>query len=180
MINYQLIADSMHYYAAHGYQAIDAPWLISKASIDITRPEGTRYFETFAGNLVASGEQSFLHIRDSLKPGRYQCATPCFRDEKVLDDLHRLYFFKVELIEVRPPNPQDALKLMISEAVGFFSQYADGEVVETDQGLDIFINGVEVGSYGIRKHEDFLWVYGTGIAEPRFSQALKFPRSVMA
>jgi hypothetical protein len=44
--------------------------------------------------------------------------------------------------------------------------------VKTDVGYDLEINGIEVGSYGRREVGDFTWVYGTGLALPRFSQAL--------
>jgi hypothetical protein len=31
-------------------------------------------------------------------------------------------------------------------------------------------NGFELGSYGVRQYHDITWIYGTGIAEPRFSK----------
>lgn len=38
---------------------------------------------------------------------------------------------------------------------------------------DIDINGVEVGSYLVRSLGDYIWICGTVLAEPRFSQALE-------
>lgn len=45
--------------------------------------------------------------------------------------------------------------------------------VEIDEfSYDLEINNIEVGSYGIRQYKNLFWVYGTGLAEPRFSQAI--------
>lgn len=38
---------------------------------------------------------------------------------------------------------------------------------------DIVFRGIELGSYGIREHKYLKWVYGTGLAEPRFSNVLQ-------
>ena len=171
MIDYAKIAKAVSYYKNHGYEYIEVPWFVSQETIDVTRPPGARYFDTFAGHLVASGEQSFIEIRKTLKEGhRYQCVTPCFRDE-AHDDLHRLYFLKQELILVGEFGNKE-LADMIDTAMGFFDLYGDPKVVQTDIGFDIFINDIEVGSYGLRRHEDFHWVYGTGCAEPRLTQSL--------
>ena len=47
------------------------------------------------------------------------------------------------------------------------------EIIKTDIGYDITINGEELGSYGIRKCEFLKWIYGTGCAEPRLSTLIK-------
>jgi hypothetical protein len=47
------------------------------------------------------------------------------------------------------------------------------KIVTTSDGYDIEYNGVEIGSYGIRKTSFLEWIYGTGLAEPRFSRSLK-------
>ena len=46
------------------------------------------------------------------------------------------------------------------------------DVVPTKEGYDLMINGIEVGSYGLRMGNGYEWVYGTGLAEPRFSVAI--------
>ena len=38
---------------------------------------------------------------------------------------------------------------------------------------DITADGIELGSYGVRECEFVRWIYGTGLAEPRFSTLLK-------
>lgn len=171
MIDYTKIARAVDYYKTCGFVYIDVPWIISERTLRITKPPHARCFSTLFGCLVASGEQSFLEIRNELD-GKYQCVTPCFRDEKEVDDLHRNYFMKVELIETNPADIDRAYWDMLVYAKGFFEHYDFVDIVDTDEGKDIFINGIEVGSYGIRAYKDFRWVFGTGVAEPRLSQAL--------
>ena len=44
---------------------------------------------------------------------------------------------------------------------------------KSDGVADLEIAGIEVGSYGIRHHELVgHWAFGTGLAEPRYSQAM--------
>jgi seryl-tRNA synthetase len=183
MIDYEKIAAAVHHYETKGYKEIEVPWIISLDSMLITRPKGARLFSTFAGELVASGEQSFLEIRNQLKPGKYQCVTPCFRDEQIKDRLHHQHFMKNELIWVLEPwKPNDAtyyymLEVMIKDAKEFFNKYCNAVVVDAPlsnafNNQDIEINGIEVGSYGYRSYEDFHWIYGTGCAEPRLTMSL--------
>ncbi len=91
MIDYEKIATAVNYYRIRNFIDIEVPWFVSKESMMITAPPEARLFSTFAGELVASGEQSFLHIRDKLLkssgfPALYQCVTPCFRDEAHPDE----------------------------------------------------------------------------------------------
>lgn len=172
MIDYDKIAKAINYYQNNGFEYIDVPWLISKETIDITRPKNCRDFNTFLGNLVASGEQSFLEIRNNLIPNNlYQCVTPCFRDD-CYDDLHQPYFLKVELIHAQPKNASAAFNEILKIASDFFKIFSDISIIETEIGKDILINGIEVGSYGIREYQNFTWIFGTGLAEPRLTQAL--------
>lgn len=192
MIDYNKIGFAVDFYTGVGFEYIDVPWIVSEKSVAATAPVGVRMFNTFAGELVASGEQSFIEIRKRLMgatgfPALFQCVTPCFRDEPVNDDLHLQYFMKNELIAVCHPThdknyiPWAAIDFLIRNALVFFKKFVKDHdairVVSTPQdnsvvNTDILINDIEVGSYGYRHYEDFCWVYGTGIAEPRFSQAI--------
>lgn len=181
MIDYMKIARAVEYYKTCDYEYIDAPWFVSLDSLLVTRPSGTRIFSTFAGELVASGEQSFIEMRKKLKPGKYQCVTPCFRDDKY-DKLHQMYFMKNELIWVPEMNVRPICSLvdiMINESLQFFKRYGEAKIVEIKYdhnnicSKDIFVNGIEVGSYGVRLHDGFTWCYGTGCAEPRLSMVSK-------
>lgn len=192
MIDYRKIADSVDFYRNLGYSYIEVPWMTSQDVINLTKPADCRDFDTFAGSLVASGEQSFLAIKDQLKVGKkYQCITPCFRDEKQLSDLHRQYFIKNELIWVVEKGfNYEELDKITKDALLFFKQYTsvNDEVTALSfyeekcvpelgddyepMSNDIFINKIEVGSYGFREINGFYWIYGTGCAEPRLSQSL--------
>ncbi len=174
-INWNNLAQALNNYTQHqGFTYLETPWLVAEETTRITFPEGTTKFSTPVGDLVGSGEQSFLEIRDTLAPGRYCTITPCFREEEI-DDWHQHYFMKLELIKVGDVT-QETLWEMIQSAkrvLETIAQRSDFDVIETEVGYDIELNGIELGSYGIRSYDDFTWVYGTGLAEPRFSKALQ-------
>lgn len=174
-INWNNLAEALtHHTRRHGFTYRETPWLVAQETTRITFPEGTTKFATPVGDLVGSGEQSFLEIRETLAAGKYCTITPCFREEEI-DDWHQHYFMKLELIQVGDVT-REALREMIGAAKQVFESIAPGEefeVVETGEGYDIEYRGIELGSYGIRVHDGFTWVYGTGLAEPRFSKALR-------
>ena len=193
MIDYRKIAEAVDYYRGLGYKYTEVPWIVSRGATSITKPDWCRNFETYMGDLVASGEQSFLEIRAHLQ-GKYVCVTPCFRDEKVVDDFSRNWFMKVELINVKPKYPDLASKMIMMDAFGFYQKYGKVSIEMTDEGMDLQMNGIEIGSYGFRSKKanyrgedfmigidwndpftegEFVWAYGTGCAEPRLSQAIK-------
>lgn len=175
-IDYNKISKAISYYENIGYDYIELPWFASEKSMDVTCPPERRLFETFAGFLLASGEQGFIEMRKNLPKGKFMCATPCFRDEPFLDEYHLTSFFKVELINTHTKSQED-LSSMISDSLFFFSRYIKQkdilEVVNTEQGKDINLNGIELGSYGFRSYDEFDWIYGTGLAEPRLSKILQ-------
>jgi hypothetical protein len=171
IINYQILADAIEFYKINGFQEIPVPWIITEESINITKPIDKQSLPFLNKFLVGSAEQSFLEIRNTLKPGTYQATTPCFRDE-IIDELHHNYFIKTELIETNPKNPKYSLEYILSTANKFFQQYQQTHITKTQEGYDININNIEVGSYGIRTYKDFTWVYGTGVALPRLQQTL--------
>jgi len=151
---------------------------------------------------VASAEQSFLDMQLTAttqgKPitGSYCAITPCFRNEPKLDELHQPYFMKLELISWVPvdgnPTEQEiALHRMIAHARQFFEELEkdfetetvlNAELAQGDplcvggHAFDIqsFRCGIEIGSYGIRQHSLVgRWIYGTGLAEPRYTYAVE-------
>lgn len=194
-IQYKRLTDAMQHYERHGFKSIDVPWAVSKKTMDITRPPwaGEETLQYTAGGIqlcpVASAEQSFLQLAlDSRSStgagihGSYVAITPCFRNEPVLNDLHQPYFMKVELISWDRTDGQ-ALQDMLDCAADFFSQWLDVDMVDNidpdpigEAAIDIIAKrtGIELGSYGIRNHPSVgRWLYGTGLAEPRLSVALK-------
>jgi len=188
MIDYRKIADAVDYYTGLGYKYIEVPWLVKKKTTQITKPEWCRNFETYLGCLVASGEQSLLEMRDTLKPdSKYICVTPCFRDEKEINNLTQNWFMKAELIVVNPSDwdsmlwcrigvfKLNSLRQMLNEAANFIKRYTYNYTycMSIPSEVDIRVNNIEIGSYGYREHNGFRWVYGTACAEPRLSEALK-------
>jgi hypothetical protein len=180
MINYKNIVAATDYYEQLGYKYVDVPWFVSTKAISATLPSGRRLCQSHIGNLVGSGEQSFIEmwLNGDLKLGTFQCATPCFRDE-ILTETNHNYFFKVELINVLGLDATQSditigLNKVINDSCQFFMKMLDNqiEVVETDIGWDIYSKGVELGSYGYRMFQDMRWIYGTGCAEPRLSYVL--------
>lgn len=168
---------AIEFYERKGFENIEVPWFLSEEAVNITRPKDARLFNTPAGYLPASAEQSFLQmlIDGKLPAGRYQALTPCFRDDKT-DEWHQNAFMKLELIDTTPDGDFG----FILENAKMCFELLDMSVmqVKTVEGsregeLDLQINGIEVGSYGIRKYKDLTWRYGTGLAEPRYSMAVK-------
>lgn len=174
-INWGLLADAVSYYTDLGYKYLEAPWIASQYHIMATCPAPEMVVSSDLGNLVGSSEQSMLQLdhRGLLAKGRYVACTPCFRKDP-LDALHRQTFMKVELY-ANDRFGTDALDDMIGGALSFFQRHispeAIGVVATGPDTYDIEVNGIEVGSYGMRSFEGVRWVYGTGVAEPRFSAA---------
>lgn len=193
-MNYKNLVKAQDFYANQGYEFVEVPWVVPNEISKITLPPYAKRDAINCGDLVGSGEQSFLHMihTGALKPGKYQCITPCFRDETVLSDLHRRYFMKLELIDCSQPDAKaedlwgkhgcvHANLKICRDAWNFFSLFGEGKIdVETGNSQlsgDIcgwsekHRNWIELGSYGVRNHPLVgTWIYGTGCAEPRLSQ----------
>ena len=184
-IDWSVINSAINYYKFHGYEYIEVPWWVSKDTLMITCPDENYAFNTGDQFLVGSAEQAFLHLDSQNKIDRekyYVACTPCFRNEVENDDYHHKTFMKVELFIGFSVNQKTDEELMeiknkfINDAYEFFKKYLELfytefniEIVDTPAGQDIMLNGIELGSYGIRSHGDLIWIYGTGVAEPRFS-----------
>lgn len=173
---------ALSYWREKGYEYRGLPWVVPQKYTDFTKPPMVTSIDpmTEQGTLVASGEQSFLQLWDQglLIGGRgYVGWTPCFRNEPQFDKLHHFYFIKAELFY---PMPVDAAKILneqVQGALQLFSELLGGEeglstrTITVDQ-LDIEFQGLELGSYGIRQLPGGgEYVYGTALAEPRFSFA---------
>lgn len=186
-IDYRKVGKAIKRYEKLGYVYIDTPWLVSEEAIKATLPLDRQGFELRSeivngGRLVGSAEQGFIQLMmdDKISKGRYVTAGPCFRDEPVVDELHQYAFFKVELIDLNraPFKYDDAdVREMAEEAAGvIYSLYGCLPTLKkTVEGYDLDVQGIEVGSYGIRALGRDEWVYGTGLALPRTSRAMKMP-----
>jgi hypothetical protein len=184
-IDYALIGKAIAAYQRLGFEYIEVPWLVQRSSVEVTCPDQLRWFVLDAPqgfrdhHLIASGEQSFIQLLPTLVSGQpYVCCTPCFRDDS--GPHHYPWFMKVELIVPQPQHPRDALGLVVTAAQKVMYRIGrsrpelklmDGATREHFELYDLEINGLEVGSYGLRSIDDKMWAYGTGLAEPRFSEA---------
>lgn len=159
-INWRLISDSLEYYQQKDYSYIEVPWIVSEEAMKVTFPGNPANSQQ--GQIVGSAEQSFIQmmLEGKLQYGKYVAASPCFRDEMGYDNMHFPYFFKVELISINPESPKSEMYECIDCAQDFFEANCGDmvEVVKTDEGIDLNLNSIEIGSYGIRKYQGFEWV----------------------
>lgn len=187
-IDYNILNNSIFYYKYIGYKYIETSWLVDPNISDLTKPVDRNNFIVCNKALVGSAEQSFMELifNNKLEYGKYVTITPCFRDEKQIDDTHKMYFMKTELIVY---DNVDKLKLMYQDVINnckvYFDKYTitsiikpakEGDSLDYDEDYchDIICSktGIELGSYGIRTHKNYSWIYGTGCAEPRLSYAV--------
>lgn len=181
VVDWRILADAMEFYRSAGYRIVELPWFQPDEVLMITCPTPERIVAASGiGGLVGSAEQAFvgLDMKGTLGKGRFVACTPCFRNEPTIDRLHRVGFMKVELYRNDFVH-DDAVAEMIDLASRFMAG-AVGRVPirrTTDEGFDLEIGGIEVGSYGRRAIPGLSWVYGTGAAEPRLSIAAELADS---
>lgn len=190
-IDWKLLAQAEEFYRSRlGSTYLETSWIVDPEVAGITAPSDE--IKCSRGQLVGSAEQGFLQMlsdedpRIEIDKGKYyHSISPCFRDD-VVDELHMTHFMKLELIYPLPKGGYTGMYSVLEEmmkcAGRFFIEV--GEItcnVEmtsfnnhayTGDSYDIIglKSGIELGSYGIRKHGNIRWVYGTGLALPRFSQ----------
>lgn len=191
-INWTRISQAVEFYKSLGFEYIETPWHVDRTTAMITCPNELFLVTTDRSrqnknnriiyqSLVGSAEQGFMQLAldGKLDGVNYVSAGPCFREELQYDDLHLPQFFKVELF-VRCQDERQARQAaneLLYRAKRFMQDHSDAPlaIVEEGFGWDLQLNGVEVGSYGYRCADSIgFWAYGTGIAEPRFSQALGY------
>lgn len=178
-INWAWVGKAVQHYIGNGFSYLEAPWVVSQDALQVTLPSDRFGFRLNhpnldLGYLVGSAEQSFIQMMMSglLDKGKYCAAGPCFRDETIVDNWHQYYFFKIELIEVSPESSN--LFEMLHCARDFMEKLGaiDLDIAKTEEGFDLYCNDIEVGSYGYREYKGMKWIYGTGLALPRFTNAI--------
>lgn len=186
-INWPRLFRAYNFYVEKGYRYLEVPWAVSREIVECTIPPGATPIRLRASDatLIGSAEQGFLDVAMSkgwsLQEGeRYFSISPCFRgEEKTLEGHTQLSFMKLELFAPVGDfqNEEDLTERLVKDARQFMK--AEGAKVTVrpvnDLCCDLDLNGIEVGSYGSRSVETLTWAYGTGLAEPRFSFALKGP-----
>src|SRR5271170_324287 len=199
---YKNLFKALDYYAKAGYNYVDVPWAVSREAILLTRPpsittdpmhyvvdyhRADKWLDQRPGKMlypVASAEPSFLQMKidDPTFSGKLMALTPCFRNEPQIDELHQPYFMKVELINWDKTGREEMEKMIADARLFFEDQLWVAAIHNTDPdpigivAYDLVTSHskIELGSYGIREHPKVgRWVYGTGLAEPRYSLALQ-------
>ncbi len=170
------MSSASDFYLQRGYKYHPVDWAVEREFNEVT----------FQGPLVpllenkffvGSAEQGFIKDYQELESGCYYFAiSPCVRiGDFNRSSFHQPYFLKLELF-YKGKNKEDneiALKKIMDDAFAFFSQFKTPTTLKKEDGsFDLEINQIEVGSYGIRDSAPYFFVYGTGVAEPRLSQAL--------
>lgn len=177
-IGWKNLNRTLEHFMAQGYTYVEVPWTVPRHITEITFPEAFAVLGAGADDLIGSSEQSFLHLAldGGLERGRYCALTPCFRHEAQYTNTHRPYFMKVELFNTLTPTPEAMGKTLV-EGLDWFKKLTKNkgllDIEHTAQGFDINLNGIEIASYGIRTYNGLTWLYATGLAEPRFSVALR-------
>ncbi len=173
-INARPLARAQTFYKEKGFEVHPTPWLVEHDAYYATFPIHTKSRPWQAPNCmyhVASAEQGFLQLLlDGHKlSGRFQSTTPCFRDEERYDAIHQPYFYKLELFSSYATAKE--VSYMLHSAQKLLKNLGlDTKIVQMKDGsYDLLerASGIELGSYGIRKYQQHIWVYGTGIAMPR-------------
>jgi aspartyl/asparaginyl-tRNA synthetase len=180
-INWRNLSDAISYFVDHGFSYIEAPWVVPDEIIMATCPQNRFMVRSDIGNLVGSAEQSFIHLdnQNLLETGRFVACTPCFRNEDEIDEFHQKSFMKVELYVNENPS-QEVFDIFLEDMVNFYGTLLNDDEKNDlkihsvdDSSVDIELYGVEIGSYGFRTFKNKSWIYGTALAVPRFSTALK-------
>lgn len=188
MIQWGLLDYALSRFVEMGYVRTEAPWMVHPQVSELTHSLGQATFvdterakAAVPAVLVGSGEQSLLAM--NLPVGSYVTCTPCFRPEpeNELGRLKQRQFMKVELFVLTNERDPQAL-VQTRNTVMHHAALVMNELgaergkllpVWTPEGEDLDYSGVELGSYCIRDDgEGRVWICGTGLAEPRFSQAV--------
>ena len=188
-IDYNLLNESVKYFQNKGFKQIEVPWIVNSNTTKITTDISSviinynNEITNVNNNLIGSAEQGFLQliIENKLPFGKYQSISPCFRTEHDgYDNNHFPYFIKNELL-IYTDNKYifTELSYLISDVVNLYNRYLQNVKRKETFGynsklqIDLMYNDIELGSYGIREINNEKYIYGTGLALPRFSQALK-------
>lgn len=178
-INATLLYSAMAFFKGRGYQFITVPMLVDEDIVKLTLPPN-RIPKFHADKCyVGSAEQSIYQLIKEGKdlPPKILAITPCQRDEETLDDLHQEIFLKIELACT---DNTMSYHDIANDVMYFYSQFTDKakiiDFTDFDNSCDIEINSIEVGSYGQREYMGRSINFGTGLALPRFTQAIQHVR----
>lgn len=179
-IDWSRLARALAHFESVGFRRMELPWYAPREVCGVTCPDPRAMFPIAGEVLVGSGEQAFMHeqFAGRLADGDYVALTPCFRHEPEFSDLKLPAFAKVELYAAGRAGRGAALRL--AEVAADYMRRCeelDPILVETEEGFDLEVAGIEIGSYAERRRGEEEWACGTGLAEPRFSAAVEKARA---
>lgn len=181
LIDWTLLAKAASFYNEAGFAQKETPYALPELYHSYTKPHNDPSFILSSGifsqephELVGSAEQGFIYLilNNLVNPQeRFFSITPCFRSDNY-DKLHQPWFMKLELFHYS--SDLNDLISMLQLVKLFFSNQSKGDlqIVETgNNSYDLELNSIEIGSFGFRTVEGITFIYGTGLALPRFSIA---------
>ncbi len=174
-INATLIYSAMKFFKDKGYRFITVPMLVDEDIVRLTLPKGRNPKFHNDKCYVGSAEQSIYQmIKDGKDlPPKILAITPCQREEEVLDELHQEIFLKIELACT---DNTMTYRGIANDVIDFYDTLTEHAVMvnfeDFDDTCDIEVNGIEVGSYGRREYKGRTINFGTGLALPRFTDAI--------
>ncbi len=184
-IDYTLIGKACQYLNDETlFSYVEAPWIVSRGVASLTCPHDHPVMLADKTCPVGSAEQGLI---DLLVKGQLDinvslyAVGPCFRDDEI-DELHQRTFMKIELFKtmsVSTFTPDDvhyvrktAFRLWQRLFPATHHLYSMRTDTTGENAYDLMINGIEVGSYGVRFIGNQACVYGTALALPRATIAL--------
>lgn len=181
LIDWSLLAKAANFYNESGFTQKETPYALPELYHSYTKPHNDPSFILKSGmfskqphELVGSAEQGFIYLilNNLVNPQeRFFSITPCFRTDNY-DYLHQPWFMKLELFHYS--SDLNDLLFMIHLVKLFFTSECKVDlkiVVTGENSYDLELNSIEVGSFGFRTVEGKTFIYGTGLALPRFSIA---------
>jgi len=171
----------------HGYAFVDLPWRTRRSGNAPARGLRGREFPSRPGGRRTVAEDAFVQLWTAGNlpeaPG-YIGWLPCIGDGPAADDLHHFGFVTAELFvpvadaeEGRRVLPGIICrqKLMLSSLAMQLGcpGAAFGLLYESDSQLNLLLNGIGVGTYGVRALPSRRWyACGIALALPRFCEAV--------
>lgn len=151
LIDWQLLSQANSFYKNYGFIQVETPFAIPNYYHSFTKPHNNQSFvldkDMFSNEpheLVGSAEQGFIYLLlNDLISNNKLQSITPCFRFDDYDQFHQPWFLKLELFH-------------LSENID-----------------DLEINNIEIGSYGFRHINNLTFIYGTGLALPRFSLANK-------
>lgn len=171
-IDTELLLKAMLYYQDENFKPLSSPLLVSDCAVNLTLPKDVESQKHLGLNYVGSAEQSFYELlKDSPElSGEFMLISPCQRND-IPTETNLNIFLKLELISTTMSR-EEILEIVLKFYLDSFSEELF-RVIQTSEGFDINMNGVEICSFGSRFINNRWISYGTGLALPRISYALQ-------